>query len=114
MTDNKTIDFKEALIRQFVESRRPSEDIRDQLDVGYTFTNNVLEIFTIRPMWNNPQEKIHEPVVKARYIKSSKTWKLYWMRASGKWEAYEPESEVKETDKMLKIIDEDAYHCFWG
>lgn len=57
---------------------------------------------------------MHTPVVKARYIKSRKIWKLYWLRASGKWEAYEPQREIKETDKMLKIIGEDAYGCFWG
>ncbi len=36
------------------------------------------------------------------------------MRASGKWEFYEPNSEVKSTEEMLKIIGEDKYGCFWG
>lgn len=114
MTNNKTIDFMEAQIKQFIESKRPLPEIRDQLDIGYTFTNNVLEIFEIRPRWNKPSEIMHEPIAKARYIKSRQLWKLYWMRASGKWEAYEPEPEIKSTEEMLKIIKEDAYHCFWG
>jgi len=114
MTENKTIDFTESLIRQFVESKRPPKDLRDKLDIGYTFTNNVLEIFEIRPHWNNPSEKIHSPIAKARYIKSKRIWKLYWMRASGKWEAYEPDFEVKITERLLQIISEDNYGCFWG
>lgn len=57
---------------------------------------------------------MHSPLAKARFIKSSKLWKLYWMRASGKWVAYEPQSEVKTTEEMLTIIEEDKHGCFWG
>jgi hypothetical protein len=114
MTDNKTIDFIEAQIKQFIESRRPTHEIRDQVDISYTLTNNSLEIFSIRPRWDNLQEKIHEPIAKARFIKSRKLWKLYWMRASGKWVPYEPNAEVKSTEEMLTIIGEDQYGCFWG
>ena len=69
MTNNKTIDFTEALIKQFVESKRPPIDIRDQLDIGYTYTNNTLEIFEIRPRWDNPDEIMHSPLAKARFVK---------------------------------------------
>ena len=114
MNKSKTIDFIEAQIKQFIESRRPPIEIRDQADFGYTYANHTLEIFEIRPKWDNPDEIMHSPLAKARYFKSTKKWKLYWMRASGKWVSYEPAPEVKETDKMLKIIGEDSHGCFWG
>lgn len=111
---NNTIDFTEAQIKQFIEQKRPPENIRDQLEIGYSYNNNTLEIFEIRPRWNKPEEITHTPIAKARFIKSRKLWKLYWMRASGKWEPYEPHPEAKSTEEMLKIVGEDAYHCFWG
>lgn len=71
---NKTIDFIEAQIKQFVESKRPPHNIRNELDIGYTYVNNTLEIFEIRPRWDNPSEIMHSPLVKARFIKSRKLW----------------------------------------
>lgn len=110
----KTIDLVEAQIRQFVESKRPPEELRDQVDLGYSFVNHVLIIYEIRQRWNNPNEKVDIPIAKAKLIPSRKIWKLYWMRASGKWEPYEPESEVQTIERILKIIGEDEFHCFWG
>lgn len=97
-----------------VESRRPPVEVRDQLDLGFTFVENVLIIHEIRQRWNNPSEKYDFPVAKAQFITSRNIWKLYWMRASGKWELYEPEPEVQTIERLLKIIDEDKFHCFWG
>ena len=110
----KTIDFVEAQIRQFVMSKRPPKELRDQIDLGYSFENHVLIIFEIRSRWNNPSEKFDSPIAKARFITSRNIWKLYWMRASGKWEPYEPESKVQTIERLLKIIGEDEHHCFWG
>ncbi|WP_163710259.1 DUF3024 domain-containing protein [Mangrovibacterium lignilyticum] len=114
MTEGKTIDFTEAQIKQFVESKRPPVEIRNKVDIGYTYNNNVLEIFEMRPRWNNPSEFIQSPIAKARYVKSKELWKLYWKRASGKWEAYDTETDIKGADQMLKVIGEDKYGCFWG
>ena len=110
----RTLESFEARIKQFMENRRPPVEIRDQLDLGYSFINNVLIIFEIRSRWNNPTEKHDSPVAKARYITSRNIWKLYWMRASGKWEPYEPKPEVQTIGRLLKIIDEGTFHCFWG
>ena len=114
MTENKTIDFIEAQIKQFIEAKRPPIEVRDELNIGYSYINNTLEIFEIRPRWNNPDEIMHSPLAKAMFIKSQKLWKLYWMRASGKWVAYEPEPEIKSVEQLLKVIEVDQYGCFWG
>ncbi len=36
------------------------------------------------------------------------------MRADLKWHRYEPVPEVNSLDEFLKIIEEDAYSCFYG
>jgi hypothetical protein len=36
------------------------------------------------------------------------------MRASGKWELYEPFPKSTHLDKILEVIKEDKYGCFFG
>ena len=108
------INITEATIKRFIEKERPPADIRDKLDIGYSFDGKALEIFEIRPRWDNPNEIMHSSFAKIRYIKSSNIWKLYWMRGSGKWELYKPLPESTHLEKLLNCIQEDSYHGFKG
>lgn len=108
------LSFNEGIIQQYIKRRRPPEAIRDQVDIGYTFEDHVLIIFTIRPSWRNKEEKLEIPVAKSRYINSKGIWKIYWQRANGKWISYDPNPEVKDISSVLKIIEEDVHGCFWG
>jgi len=76
--------------------------------------NQSFEIFEIRPQWDNPTNKIEQPVAKATYVKTRRTWKLYWMRADFKWYSYQPFPESKSLEKVLEEIDRDPSGCFWG
>lgn len=108
------IDFIEQQIKTFVESKRPTEEIREQLDIGYNYDGRSVEILEIRPQWDDPSIIHKYPIAKATYIKSQKLWKIYWKRASGKWQSYEPQSEVTTIQDFLSIIEEDTHGCFWG
>lgn len=103
-------------VEEFIDRRRPPEDIRDELDLGYQIDTDdqSLQVHEIRPHWQNPDETLETPVVKVKYVKPRNIWKLYWMRADGNWHKYEPAAEVGSLDKALEIVDEDEYHCFWG
>ena len=110
-----TIDINELTIKKFVESIRPeSSEIRTQLDYGYSYNGKITEIYAIRPLWNNPAEIQKIPFAKIRFYKSKQLWNLYWMRASGKWELYEPFSEATYLDKIIEVIREDKHGCFFG
>lgn len=104
----------EKLVGAFVEEKRPSQAIRDQLDFSFKIEGQSFEIFEIRPKWNDPTQSIHSPIAKATYVKSTKLWKLYWMRADMKWHKYEPLSLSKSLEEVLATIKEDKYHCFFG
>lgn len=106
--------LQEKTIQEFLEKRRPPKEIRSQLDVGATYENSVVEIFEIRPRWDNPKEILHLPVAKSKYIKSKKIWKIYWMRGNGKWVLYEPKPEVTHLSEFLDTVGEDELGCFWG
>jgi len=111
---DKTINLIETQIKKFIESIRPPVEIRDKVDYGYIFEQNTLELYEIRPKWDNQDEKIKSPFAKTRFVKIQGIWKIYWMRASGKWESYEPNSEVKSINDFFKVIIEDKFGCFFG
>ncbi|QWC96729.1 DUF3024 domain-containing protein [Polynucleobacter paneuropaeus] len=66
-------------------------------------------------MWRGkPGELTRRPFVKFRYIQSEALWHIYWMRASEKWQAYEPNPISKDLNEALQVIDADQYGCFFG
>jgi hypothetical protein len=60
----------EKKVAAFIEGRRPPVHIRDEVDLAFRFDGRSVEIFEIRPRWDNPSERIEEAVAKARYMKS--------------------------------------------
>jgi len=104
----------ERQVGRFVESRRPPEHIRPELDIGYRITGQSFEIFEIRPRWDHPEVTHELPAAKATYVKSRKLWKLYWMRADLKWHRYDLPPRSESLRAVLKEIFEDPYCCFWG
>ena len=108
------MDVIENQIQKFIEKIRPPVAIRKKLDIGYSYNDRVLEIFEIRPRWDNKKLKMNSPVAKTRFVKSKGVWIIYWMRASGKWVRYKPNPEVKTISKFFEILKTDKYGCFWG
>jgi hypothetical protein len=104
----------EQEIKQFLKEIRPPIEIRSKLDIGYSFIENSLEIFEIRPRWDDPSIIMNSSVAKTKFIKSKNIWKIYWKRANGKWVIYDPKPEVKTLSEFFKILKKDEYCVFWG
>ena len=110
-----SMEINEILVRKFVHEARPKDEaVRALLDVGYSYTPPIIEIFELRPEFKNPENILKLPFAKIRYYKLQNVWKLYWMRASGRWELYEPHPQDTYLDNILEIIKTDAYGCFRG
>lgn len=107
------INLIENSIKLEIEKIRPPENIRQELDIGYTFGNNILEIFEIRPDFSDKTKQIKMEVAKTRYYKSQEIWKVYWMRGNGKWELYEV-SEVRTIEAFFEVLKKDKHGCFFG
>ena len=104
----------EKLAADYTEKHRPPAHIRDQLDLGFRISDQSLELFEIRPLWNDATKKIEESVAKTTYVKKSRTWKVYWKRADLKWHGYDPAPEVSTLEEFLGIVEEDKHGCFKG
>jgi hypothetical protein len=104
----------EKAVAKFLEARRPPSEIRPKLDLGFRLEGQSIEIFEIRPDWQDPNEKMENPVAKATYVKRAEEWRVYWQRADLKWHRYEPHPSASTIEEFLQVVDEDAYCCFFG
>lgn len=104
----------ENIIKAHVEAIRPPVELRDKIDTGYSFEKNTLIVFEKTPYYLDESKIIETPVIKARYVKTQRVWKLYWMRGNLKWYPYEPFPEAKDIDTIFRVLKEDANNCFYG
>lgn len=104
----------EKIVEAYVERIRPPPHIRKDLDIAFRIDGQSVELFEVRPDWQNPKETMEHPIIKATYVKRAGLWKVYWQREDLKWHRYEPESEVETIKKVLDIAERDEYGCFYG
>ena len=104
----------EKAVAQFIERRRPPPHIRDKLDLGFRLQGQSVEIFEVRPSWDNKDIVLEHPVAKATYNKTKRHWKVFWMRADLKWHGYQPNPAVQSIEDFLALVQEDRFGCFFG
>ncbi|HTI71757.1 MAG TPA: DUF3024 domain-containing protein [Candidatus Limnocylindria bacterium] len=102
-----------TLEKHFWSRRRPPLHLRDKVREGQRFKDQSIELFYLRPAFQRPGES-ENSIAKIRYIRSGDRWRIFWKRANGNWYAYPLKPEVKTLAAALRVIDEDAAHCFFG
>lgn len=102
------------VMENYVANIRPPEHIRAQLDITYIIDKQNVILQEVRPSFMQPEKTMERGYARATYVRSTNKWKLYWMRASGKWNRYDPIPEVDNLRAFVQLVEEDAYHCFKG
>jgi len=112
----RTLDINYSKVESYVQDKRPPIEMRSKLDLGFSFSRNTFELFEVRPVWSSPDPNDYQKssFAKFRYVKTQKVWKLYWQRASGKWQSYDPLPQSSNIDSILECIEADIYGCFYG
>jgi hypothetical protein len=98
----------------FLARKRPPPHMRDRLDIGYRIAGQSVELFEIRPDWQDPTRKMETPVAKATFVRTRNVWRVFWMRRDLKWHGYDPNREVVSLEAFLNVVDRDEYGCFFG
>lgn len=98
----------------FLEKTRPAPEIRDKLDLAYRIEVQSVLVYEVRPVWNNPSERMEQPVAKTTFVKTQNHWKVFWMQSDLKWHSYEPVPTVENIAAFFKLVDDDSYACFFG
>lgn len=101
-------------LASFMERHRPPQHIRPQLDLGYRISGHSVELFEVRPDWQNPELMMERPVAKATFVRTRNLWRVFWRRSDLKWHGYEPAAEVRSLEAFLAVVGRDEYHCFFG
>ena len=101
-------------VAKFMERRRPLPEIRPKLDLSYKFEGQSVELFEVRPNWQDNTKTMNASVAKTTFVRSQNRWKVYWMRKDLKWHGYEPMPEVHSLEAFLHVVDRDEYCCFFG
>ncbi len=104
----------EAAVAAFVAKRRPPANLRHRVDLDFRFDGRTVEIFEIRPRWDEPAQFLEAAVAKARYLEWRDTWLVYWQKADLRWHKYGPVPEVDTIHAFLRLVDDDKYACFFG
>ena len=104
----------EKIASEYVDAHRPPPHIRPKLDIGFRISDQSLELFEIRPRWDNPKEILEHSFAKTPFVKKTRSWKIYWMRQDLKWHRYDPVPEVASLEEFLATVSEDALACFRG
>ena len=104
----------ELAMAKFMGRRRPPPHIRQKLDLGYRISGHSVELFEIRPQWQNPTQKMEHSFAKATFVRTQSLWRVFWMRRDLKWHGYEPTSAVRSLEAFLAVVDRDEYCCFFG
>lgn len=100
--------------RVFWSKRRPPLHLRDKVREGQRISGQSIELFLVRPVWNDPTREVEQPIAKITWVQTRRTWRLFWHRADLKWHRYPPVPATTSLERALKIIDEDANGCFFG
>ena len=104
----------EKLVAAFVQKRRPPPHIRAQIDLAFRISGQSIEIFHIRPHWQDKSRTIEESVAKATYNRRKLNWKVFWKRADMKWHGYPQRPEAASVEEFLDVVQADDHSCFFG
>lgn len=97
-----------------MEKRRPPVHIRPKLDYRVDIKGNEVVIMALRPYFQDKKQILELPFVKMKWVNTRKVWRLYWGRANGDWDSYEPFPEGKTMKEVLVEVERDVYGCFFG
>lgn len=113
-TQTEQSECLEILEREFWRHRRPPLHLRDRIREGQRIEGQDIELFFVRPIAPGSVPVIEDSIARIRYVRSRKIWRLFWMRADGRWHAYPPCRETRSLRKALQVILEDENCCFFG
>jgi hypothetical protein len=113
-TETDIAAYTQEVEKHFWSERRPPLHLRNQIREGLRIEGQSIDLFFIRPAFNRPDEFVEEAIARITYIRTRELWRIFWMRADGKWHRYPPCPETGSLKKALQIVRKDDHHCFFG
>ena len=95
---------------------RVPEHVRHQVWIEYSVVDHtaIAEEVRVTKNWEMEKKITRRGIAQFRYVRTSAEWKLFWMRAAGNWQVYNPHPTGKTIDDLVEVVIEDPVHCFFG
>jgi hypothetical protein len=103
----------EGIVAPFCRRRSPAH-ARDQVRTEYRVKGHEVLIVEVRVVWDDPTRWTELGVAKLKFNRKTGEWKLFWQRASLKWQVYEPLAESRDLAVLVGEVDRDRHGCFFG
>lgn len=102
------------LLLDFTEQYGPKPEVRHKLRWDQQVEGQSIVLYEVRPRFMKPGEFGRYGFAKATFVKKENYWKVYWRRASGKWERYPPYPTAESVEEFLAVVIADENGCFFG
>ncbi len=103
----------EAVVGPLCGRRSPAH-ARHQVRTEYRVEGQDVLIVEVRVVWDDPSRWMDHGVAKLKFNRKAGEWRLFWQRASLRWESYEPLAAHRELSVLVEEIDRDPHRCFFG
>lgn len=103
----------ERIVGEFCRRRSPPE-LHDRVRIEYRVHRHEVLIYETRPAYREPSRWMEHGIAKLRFVRPAGEWRLFWQRASLKWQGYEPYPSSREMRDLIAEVDRDPHACFFG
>lgn len=97
----------------YCEARVPLH-VRNKVRMSFRISGHDVILFEERPAFQPPHDWHELPVAKFTYVRTRRLWRLYCLHRDLKWHEYRRLPAAGEFDILLREVDEDPTHIFWG
>ena len=103
----------EALLTAFCEKHSPKEHLH-HYRVTFAIRNPYVTLYENRPSMRNKKKWTATPIARIRFDSSELTWELYWLDQNDKGHVYDGLAPTVNLGRVLKEIERDVTHIFFG
>ena len=93
---------------------RTSPHVMSGGTVSFRVKGHEVLLFTKRTHYKDPTLEIEFELAKFKFVRTTGLWNLFWQRANGRWQGYEPLMASKQFEILVEEVSRDPYGCFWG
>lgn len=100
-------------LRTYCDARIPLR-VRNKLRLGFRIVRHDVVLFEERPAFRPPHDWRESPVAKFTYVRTRKVWRLFCQHRDLRWHEYQRLPTAGEFEILLREVDSDPTHIFWG
>ena len=87
---------------------------RNQVRMGFRIAGHNVILFEERPAFRTPHEWRAHHIAKFTYVRTRRLWRLYCQHSDLKLHEYQRLPAAGDFEVLLREVESDPTHIFWG